>query len=125
MKTVVIFDKSIEGRECRFDESNFKQGSNFGPGTIVLGLDGKVYENYGTEERPFWEEVFDAEYEVSPQDPAITKNTIQAKDALIRELRKGYIDMALIIEQLTTKNPTEEDIKDMKERADRLKDSIK
>jgi hypothetical protein len=72
MKTVVIFDKGIEGRECRFDENNFKQGNNFGPGTIVLGLDGKVYENYGTEEKPFWEEVFDAEYEVSPQDtPAI------------------------------------------------------
>ena len=66
--------------------------------------------------------------EVSPQDPAvlhITKDTILAKDSLIRELRKGYIDMALIIEQLTTKNLTEEDIKDMKERADRLKESIK
>ena len=55
----------------------------------------------------------------------IAKETILAKDALIRELRKGYIDMALIIEQLTTKNLTEEDIKDMKERADRLKESIK
>lgn len=69
MKTIVIFDKGIEGRECKFDENNFKQGNNFGPGTIVLGLDGKVYENYGTEEKPFWEEVFDATYEISPQDP--------------------------------------------------------
>jgi len=50
---------------------------------------------------------------------------VEAKDALIRELRKGYIDMALIIEQLTTKDLTEEDIKDMRERADRLKESIK
>ena len=50
---------------------------------------------------------------------------VKAKDALIRELRKGYIDMALIIEQLTTKDLTEEDVKDMKERADRLKESIK
>ena len=50
---------------------------------------------------------------------------VKAKDALIRELRKGYIDMALIIEQLTTKDLTEEDIKDMRERADRLKESIK
>ena len=33
--------------------------------------------------------------------------------------------MALIIEQLTTKDLTEEDIKDMRERADRLKESIK
>lgn len=49
----------------------------------------------------------------------------KAKDAQIRELRKGYIDMALIIEQLTTKDLTEEDIKDMRERADRLKESIK
>ena len=53
------------------------------------------------------------------------KEQLEAKDALIRELRKGYIDMALIIEQLTTKDLTEEDIKDMKERADRLKESIK
>ena len=50
---------------------------------------------------------------------------VVAKDALIRELRKGYIDMALIIEQLTTKDLTEENIKDMRERADRLKESIK
>jgi len=50
---------------------------------------------------------------------------VEAKDALIRELRKGYIDMALIIEQLTTKDLTEENIKDMRERADRLKESIK
>jgi hypothetical protein len=50
---------------------------------------------------------------------------VETKDALIRELRKGYIDMALIIEQLTTKDLTEEDIKDMRERADRLKESIK
>jgi len=50
---------------------------------------------------------------------------VEAKDALIRELRKGYIDMALIIEQLTTKDLTEEDVKDMRERADRLKESIK
>ncbi len=64
----------------------------------------------------------------SIQNPAVldtTKDTILAKDALIRELRKGYVDMALIIEQLTTKDLTEEDIKDMRERADRLKESIK
>lgn len=125
MKTVVIFDKGVEGRECRFDENNFKQGKNFGPGTVVLGLDGKVYENYGTEEKPFWEEVFDAKYEVSPQDSAYTENIIASQKAQIRELRKGYIDMALLIEQLTTKDLTEENIKDMRERADRLKESIK
>jgi hypothetical protein len=60
-----------------------------------------------------------------PQDIPAIENTLLAKDAMIRELRKGYIDMALIIEQLTTKDPTEEDIKDMKERANRLKESIK
>jgi hypothetical protein len=64
MKLVVTLDEGIVGRECRFDESNFIQSNNFGPGTIVLGLDGKVYENYGSEEKPFWEEVFDAEYKV-------------------------------------------------------------
>ena len=66
--------------------------------------------------------------EGSPQDPAvlnITKDTILSKDTQIRELRKGYVDMALIVEQLTTKDLTEEDIKDMKSRADRLKGSIK
>ena len=55
---------------------------------------------------------------VSPQDPA-------AKDAQIRELRRAYIDMALIVEQLTTRDLTEEGIKKMKERAERLKESIK
>jgi hypothetical protein len=64
MKIEVIFDEGLIGRECRFTESNFNQGKNFGPGTIVLGLDGKVYENYGTDDKPFWEEVFDAEYKV-------------------------------------------------------------
>ena len=57
--------------------------------------------------------------------PQILDNTVEAQRALIRELRKGYIDMALIIEQLTTKDLTEDDIKDMRERADRLKESIK
>lgn len=64
MKLEVIFDEGSKERECRFDENNFNQGTNFGPGTVVLGLDGKVYENYGTDEKPFWEEVFDAEYKV-------------------------------------------------------------
>jgi hypothetical protein len=65
MKIEVIFDEGLIGRECKFNESNFiNRDSNFGPGTIVLGLDGKVYENYGTDEKPFWEEVFDAEYKV-------------------------------------------------------------
>ena len=76
MKTVVIFDKGIEGRECRFDENNFMQDNSFGPGTVVLGLDGKVYENYGTDEKPFWEEVFDASYEVSTQDVPAIEDTI-------------------------------------------------
>ena len=64
MNIEVIFDEGMKERECRFNKSNFNRDSNFGPGTIVLGLDGKVYENYGTEEKPFWEEVFDAEYKV-------------------------------------------------------------
>ena len=63
--------------------------------------------------------------EVSPQDTPAIENTLLAKDAQIKELRKSYIDMALIVEQLTTKDLTEEAIKDMRERADRLKESIK
>jgi len=27
--------------------------------TLMIGLDGTVYENYGTQEKPFWENVFD------------------------------------------------------------------
>ena len=63
--------------------------------------------------------------EVSPQDTPAIENTLLAKDAQIKELRKSYIDMTLIVEQLTTKDLTEEAIKDMRERADRLKESIK
>jgi hypothetical protein len=63
--------------------------------------------------------------EVSPQDTPVIENTLLAKDAQIKELRKSYMDMALIVEQLTTKDLTEEAIKNMRERADRLKESIK
>ena len=59
------------------------------------------------------------------QDSVYVEDIVAAQRAHLRELRKGYIDMALIIEQLTTKDLTEEDIKDMRERADRLKESIK
>jgi hypothetical protein len=65
MKITVTFDEETPERKCIFNENNFIQGNNFGPGTIVLGLDGKVYENYGTEEKPFWEEVFDASYKIT------------------------------------------------------------
>ena len=64
MKLEVVFDENIKERKCEFNEYTFKQGNNFGPGTVVIGLDGKVYQNYGTEEKPFWEEVFDAEYKI-------------------------------------------------------------
>ena len=65
MKITITLDEEIPERKCTFNENNFIQGNNFGPGTIVLGLDGKVYENYGTEEKPFWEEVFDASYKIT------------------------------------------------------------
>ena len=53
---------------------------------VVLGLDGKVYENYGTDEKPFWEEVFDASYEVSTQDTPAIEDTIKNIDKKIKEL---------------------------------------
>lgn len=68
MTALVIIDENIKGRERIIDESNFMVGNNFGPGTIVMGMDGKAYENYGTEDKPFWEEIFDASYRIITTD---------------------------------------------------------
>jgi hypothetical protein len=64
MTAIVIIDENNKERERIVDETNFKIGTNFGPGTIVMGMDGKAYENYGTEDKPFWEEIFDASYRI-------------------------------------------------------------
>lgn len=65
MKFEIVHNYDIEERKSIIDETNFKTGMNFGPGTIVIGLDGKAYENYGSEEKPMWEAIFDANYKIN------------------------------------------------------------
>ena len=56
-KFKITFWKDIPDRTFIIDETNFYP-------TYFLGLDGRLYENYGTEEIPMWESVFDADYEI-------------------------------------------------------------
>lgn len=64
-KFEIIHSCDNEERKSIIDETNFKTGKNFGPGTMVIGLDGYVYENYGSEEKPMWEAIFDANYKIN------------------------------------------------------------
>lgn len=52
------FWKDIPERTFVIDETNFFP-------RYFMGLDGILYENYGTEEKPMWEGVFDSDYEVT------------------------------------------------------------
>lgn len=61
MEFIAFFDHDDLERSHKVTKENWDTG-NFGPGTRVIGFDGKVYENYGTTVKPLWEEVFDAEY---------------------------------------------------------------
>lgn len=61
MKFKAIFDKHILERKNIVDETNFF--SNF-----FIGFDGNVYENYGTNENPLWEVVFDASVDLIIED---------------------------------------------------------
>ena len=56
-KIRVIFWKDIPERMSIVDETNFFP-------RFFFGFDGLLYENYGTEEKPMWEVVFDADYEI-------------------------------------------------------------
>jgi hypothetical protein len=47
--------------EFTIDENEFAT-PKMGDGSILIGLDGKVYENYGNNR---WEEVFDADYKIT------------------------------------------------------------
>jgi hypothetical protein len=53
---VVLWPNDPE-RTSVIDETNFYPN-------YFLGLDGKMYENYGTAEKPVWESIFDAWYEI-------------------------------------------------------------
>lgn len=65
MKFKVVFNRNAVNPDRTYivDETNFIYG-HFEPGTILIGLDGKVYENYGLKGGPMWEEVYDNDYEI-------------------------------------------------------------
>ena len=56
-KIKVTFWPNDPERTSVIDETNFYPN-------YFLGLDGKMYENYGTQEKPVWEAIFDASYEI-------------------------------------------------------------
>jgi hypothetical protein len=53
----ITFWKNIPERTFVIDETNFFP-------KYFIGLNGILYENYGTEENPLWETVFDSDYEI-------------------------------------------------------------
>lgn len=57
MKFRITFWKNQPDRTFIVDENNFFP-------QYFIGLDGLLYENYGTKENPIWETVFDADYEI-------------------------------------------------------------
>ena len=63
MKFRLIMNPNDPAKRSVHDASNFNR-NDFGPGTYVIGLDGKVYENYGSVEVPVWDEIFDSYYEI-------------------------------------------------------------
>lgn len=67
MTFIAFIDQDIPERSHKITEENWITTSNFGPGTRVIGFNGKVYENYGTKDKPLWIEVFDAQYVLTVQ----------------------------------------------------------
>ena len=57
IKFKITFWKDIPERRFIIDDTNFFP-------KYFMGLDGILYENYGTEEKPMWENVFDSDYEI-------------------------------------------------------------
>jgi|694.fasta_scaffold00011_86 hypothetical protein len=57
IKFKITFWKDIPERTFIIDDTNFFP-------KYFMGLDGILYENYGTEEKPMWENVFDSDYEI-------------------------------------------------------------
>lgn len=57
LKFRIIFWKNIPERTSIIDETNFYPN-------YFIGLNGVLYENYGTVEKPIFEVVFDSDYEI-------------------------------------------------------------
>lgn len=57
LKFKITFWKDEPERTYIIDETNFRP-------RYFIGLDGFLWENYGTEEKPIWEQVFDTDYEI-------------------------------------------------------------
>ena len=53
----IVFWKDMPERTFVIDDTNFFP-------TYFFGLNGFLYENYGTEDNPVWEVVFDSDYEI-------------------------------------------------------------
>lgn len=53
--------------------------------TLMIGLDGTVYENYGTKEKPMWENVFDA------AEPPIIQQSTEVRDKYKMLIYEGDI----------------------------------
>jgi hypothetical protein len=68
-KFKVTFWPNDSKRISIVDETNFYPN-------YFMGLDGKVYENYGTKEKPVWDAVYDADYEIE----IIPTKTIESHD---------------------------------------------
>ena len=57
MKFKITFQEDIPERTFVVDETNFYP-------RYFLGINGLLYENYGTELNPVWKSVFDADYKI-------------------------------------------------------------
>lgn len=57
LKFRIIFWKDIPERTFIIDENNFFP-------KYFIGLNGELYENYGTIEKPMFEVIFDSDYEI-------------------------------------------------------------
>jgi hypothetical protein len=57
LKFRVIFWKNNPERTSIVNENNFND-------KYLIGLNGLLYENYGTKDKPMWECNFDSEYEI-------------------------------------------------------------
>jgi hypothetical protein len=57
MKFKITFWEDLPERTYIVDETNFYP-------KYFIGFDGLLYENYGTENIPLWEVVFDSDYKI-------------------------------------------------------------
>ena len=57
IKLKITFYPNEPDKTYIVDENNYYM-------RYFYGLDGKLFENYGTKETPVWAEVFDADYDI-------------------------------------------------------------